>query len=200
MNNYNYINLSSYGKNINNIYANPMLYCLNTETDNSFYVGGATRGLKPGSKKCTLFLSDYCAKNWDSTCETLYNDKSKPFVLENIDGSANPKMTSGQKLLYETACKKYLSQLLTGEIKYEMFDVIVPESPKVSYWQRQNNKIVPEYEIKNPENINSDPVMNHILENPEMYMNILINIYNTMNRKGTLKRLKGTNLGNFYNL
>jgi hypothetical protein len=37
------------------------------------------------------------------------------------------------------------------------------------------------------------------LENPKIVMNILINIYNTMKRHGTLSKLRKTKLGQFYN-
>ena len=57
---------------------------------------------------------------------------------------------------------------------------------------------IPEYAV-NPLTIDTDIVMNKILMNPTIATNILINIYNTMKRRGTLSGLKNTKLGNFYN-
>ena len=49
-----------------------------------------------------------------------------------------------------------------------------------------------------PSKIDADPVMDKILAKPAIAAEILVNIYNTMKREGTLKGLRGTNLGSFY--
>ena len=86
--------------------------------------------------------------------------------------------------------------------KFEPFDPTVPTSPMISYWVSNNcsysNTGVPEYSV-DPKKINNDPVMKKILSKPNIAFNILINIYNTMKRYGTLHELKETKLGKFYN-
>ena len=52
----------------------------------------------------------------------------------------------------------------------------------------------------NPETIDIDPVMDKILMKPQIAALILVNIYNTMKRKGTLGDLTKTKLGRFYSV
>ena len=71
----------------------------------------------------------------------------------------------------------------------------------IRYWVNNcsySRSSVPEYVVE-PDKIDEDIVMNKILEKPIIAMNILVNIYNTMKRYGTLSKLRGTKLGNFYN-
>ena len=84
-----------------------------------------------------------------------------------------------------------------GEKKYEPFDPTVANSPMISYWTSNNQNLIPEYEV-NPQTIDKDVVMDKILNKPDIAINILINIYNTMKRKNKLSLLKNTKLGTFY--
>ena len=58
---------------------------------------------------------------------------------------------------------------------------------------------VPEFAV-DPTLIDADPVMNRLIDKPGIAFQLLVNIYNTMKRKGTLNNLKGTRLGTFFNL
>ena len=108
-------------------------------------------------------------------------------------------MTFGESLIYETASRKYLVKMHNGMKKWEPFDPTVPNSPMISYWTSTNQNLIPEYEV-DPSIIDKDPVMDKILAKPQIAFNILINIYNTMKRKGKLHKLKNTKLGNFYSI
>ena len=46
--------------------------------------------------------------------------------------------------------------------------------------------------------IDSDVIMDKILNKPIIALDILINIFNTMSREGTIGELQGTKLGKFY--
>ena len=53
------------------------------------------------------------------------------------------------------------------------------------------------YTVK-PLVIDTDPVMNRMLQTPEKYMDILTNIYIGMTSTNKFKQLQETKLGNFY--
>jgi hypothetical protein len=83
---------------------------------------------------------------------------------------------------------------------YEPFDPTIASSPLISYWKPNectNSSGRPEYSV-DPKEIDNDPVMNKILQKPQIALDILKNIYYTMKRNGTLKQLNETKLGNFY--
>ena len=109
--------------------------------------------------------------------------------------------TLGDVLVQNTAEKKYLTSMANCRKKYQPFDPLVANSPMISYWVSDkcsySGSCVPTYEVDSSV-IDNDPVMDKILQNPMIALNVLINIYNTMKRKGTLSSLAGTKLGKLY--
>ena len=111
------------------------------------------------------------------------------------------RLNSGQQLIYNTAQKKYLKKMYNCILKSEPFDPNVATSPLVSYWVPSNTtnsyKCIAEYAV-DPKTIDADPVMAKMLTEPLFYSDILINIYNTMKKDGTLGQLDGTALGTYF--
>jgi hypothetical protein len=157
----------------------------------------------PGSKSCQAFMSQYCSENWDNVCEYASKNKSNvyPNNLQACNGNSDVlcnNLTSGDILIQNTAARKYLVEMIGGcNIKYEQFDPTVATSPIISYWQGGCNSCVPVYAV-DPKKIDNDPVMNKILDRPIIAWSILVNIYNTAKRKGTLNKLKGTKIYKFF--
>jgi len=108
-------------------------------------------------------------------------------------------MTAGDVLIANTAARKYLTQMGGPcTLKWQPFDPTVAASPMISMWgggcnSQGNGGCVPVYEV-DPKKIDNDPVMQKILARPSIAWSILVNIYNTAVRKGTLKDLQGTNI------
>lgn len=204
--NYNYRPISSFGGVQPDISNNPITYCLLDNVDNSFNHGENITFRGPQSKSCQMFMSERCSQNWDSVCDFAYKNKNNivPNMLQqcnNQSDSAFLGLTEGQILLKNTAEKKYVDKVSTNcVLNYEPFDPTVANSPMISYLTTSSGSYGPcvsNYEV-NPENIDNDPVMKNILDNPKIAINLLINIYNTAVRKGTLEKLNGTNLYNFF--
>ena len=151
-------------------------------------------------------MSDYCAKSWDANCEVASMNISTQYP-NNISShsSENAGLTAGDILIQNTASKKYLVENYNCYWEYEPFDPTVANSPLVRKrmgdisHSQGNGQCVPVYEV-DPKSIDNDPVMDKILMKPQIAIFILINIYNTMNRKGTLGSLKDTKLGRFYSV
>lgn len=186
--------------------ANPLTYCLIDSIDTSFAHGQNLDLRGPQTKKCQMFMSDYCAKDWNGVCEFAFQNRNKmvPNMLQSCQSygdAACVGLTEGQILLRNTASKKYLSAISNNcSLKYEPFDPTVASSPMVSYWTSSCNAkgaCVPMYEV-DPSKIDSDVVMNKILSNPKIAWGVLVNIYNTAVRKGTLPTLQGTKLYKFF--
>lgn len=206
MNTNGYKNVSDFGSNSYSAVNNPLTYCLNDNMDQRFLHGGAADTFGQHSRPCQLFMSEYCADKWDVFCEvsSKNTNTSYPNQSEGCTGSGDiacKGMTAGEALIHNTAARKYLHKMHNAIKKYEPFDPTVASSPMISYWASSNctysNAGIPEY-VVDPSKIDGDVVMDKILMKPIIAMNILINIYNTMKRYGTLSGLQGTKLGSFY--
>jgi len=205
-NNYSYSSISNFGYNKILPVNNPLSYSINKTMDQSFLHGSSAHNIVgQESKASQAFLSAYCANNWDEFCEFASQNTQISYpnnLSENPLDFVNPiQRTSGQQLIYNTAKKKYLKKMYNCQLKSEPFDPTVATSPLISYWVPTNNnnvyKCIPEYAV-DPKTIDNDPVMSKIINDPLPYSDILINIYNTMKKDGTLSQLEGTYIGNYF--
>jgi len=206
MNN-SYRQISQVGSNAYQPINNPLSYCIDNTLDQRFLHGGSSDTLGQHSKACQAYLSDYCAENWDDFCELGSSNRSINQYPNNIQGCESVGdtpclgLSAGEILIHNTASKKYLVEMIGCEKKFEPFDPNVATSPMISYWVKGEcageRGCVPIYEV-NPLTIDNDIVMNKILNKPIIALGILVNIYNSMKRRGNLVQLKGTRLGNFY--
>ena len=204
----NYSTISNFGPNVQSALDNPITYCLTTGVNNGFLHGSSADELAQHSRACQEFMSEYCKQGWNQYCEfaSQSGDTSKPNNLLDCynPGPSNvPNVTDGEALIRNTASKKYLVTMLGGELKSQPFDATVANSPLISYWQPANHyqplwkTMTPIYAV-DPKTIENDIVMHKILNKPHIAFDILINIYNTMKRNGTLQKLLGTRLGSLY--
>jgi len=193
-----YSKIIDLGPNTIDYGSNPISYCMNSTLDNEFTHGSNGDLYGQHSSKCQMFMSDYCAKKWDANCEvtSMNNSKKYPNNIGAHGSIGNTDLTAGDILIQNTASKKYLIENYNCTWEYEQFDPTVANSPLV---RKSRGKCVPVYEV-NPETIDSDPVMDKILVKPHIAILILINIYNTMKRKGTLGNLSNTKMGRFYSV
>lgn len=204
---YTYRNIQNLGGNENKDYIppvdNPLTYCMD---DKDQYFLHGTQSILYGaySKPCQSYMSDYCANGWDGFCEIASQnvDTNHPNQIQLDRGSDTYKgLTAGEILLKNTAAKKYLVHMDYCVQKTEAFDPLVASSPMVSYWIGDNttyaNKCQPSYAV-NPVNIDDDMVMNKLLSKPVIALDLFANIYYTMLNQDTIKDLKGTKLGKFF--
>jgi len=192
---------------------NPLTYCMTTDLNNSFmHTAGERRG--PYSKSCQMFMSDYCAKDWNGICEIAsrntnnqYPNTAAPWSCDKVGQGAclgagiGNQFSQGDLLVRNTAMKKYLSAMSANcNLKFEPFDPMNPTSPMISYFESDCNyrsACTPVYEV-DEKTIDDDPVMNRLLEKPSLGMDILTNIYNNASRNGKLDSLQGTKLHRFF--
>ena len=202
-----YASLAQVGPNAHSEVNNPLTYCVNNNLDQRFLHGGHADILGQNSTQCQLFMSEYCAKKWDNFCEVASANQTTNIPNSMAVGMGlnayNPgkQVTMGEMLIRNTAARKYLVRMLYAQKQYIPFDATVPTSPLVSYWCSTPNcngaTPVPVFAV-DPTVIDEDPIMDKLLAVPSVAPDILINIYNTMKRQGTLGGLKGTKLGAFY--
>lgn len=190
-------------------------------------LGSGSDILGPDGAQCQLFMAEYCAfnpKGWDGVCEYLSKDTKRggyPNTVQQCNGPSGSCMnsgtetgnslTKGQTLIRNTAQEKYLKGMSSNCVRvHEPFDPTVADSPLISRWQpggnqscmsngncNASNKCIPIYGV-DPATIDSDPVMNKLLDQPWIGMDILVNIHNIAQATGDIHKLKGTRIHNFF--
>ena len=196
----NYANIKNIGPSVSNDAVNdPVSYCINNTIDVSFQHGSNKFGQH--CLPCQVYMSKKCADNWDDVCEYISNNTNTSFPnnLQNsskINETVNKNMNAGEILIRNTFSNKYLAEIYNTNQITEPFDPLVPSSPLISYYK--GDKTLRVYNIPDVTLIDDDIVMNKVLDNPNIALDILDNIYNTMKRNGTLPSLQGTRLGYYF--
>lgn len=203
-----YQKLVTFGSTLTNalpVYSNdPVTYCVGSNCSQGFNHGGNAAIYGQNSPECQTYMAQRCAGNWDGVCEYASRhvaNEEYATRADTVSMGMKPMidLTPGDVLVRNTAMEKYLVGMTGGncELKTEQFDPINPSSPFISRYV--GTGCVPQYAV-DPSTIDSDPVMNKLLDNPRIAPQLLVNIKNTMRRNGTLASLIGTRLGSFYAL
>lgn len=219
----NYTSIGNFGSCNVNPTSNPLSYCATSGLESGFMhtIGGGNGLVGPNSSQCQRFMGSYCANNWDGICESMSedNDRRFPNTVQScnisvgyIGNGLNNTLTKGQILLRNTAAEKYLNAMSANcQRTYESFDPTTADSPLISNWipmtgecstsngncLAQSTSCTPIYAV-NPKQINNDPVMNKILEQPWIAIDILANIYTNAKNSKKLEELRGTKLYVFF--
>ncbi|NDB36068.1 MAG: hypothetical protein EB023_12175 [Flavobacteriia bacterium] len=220
-----YRQISDFAPDIDNQYsADPLFYCTTDGLDSQFLHGAQGRIFGRYNKHCSEFLSTRCAKNWDDVCEaishdreTRYPDLSGPLASYTGQKGGNVCLPYGEQLVRDSAIKKYKSMTLDCNLQCEPFDPTVANSPMICFETRTNCTVgsgiaqtciggseggicEPIYTIT-PEQarvLDTDPVMNRILNKPEIALDLLENIYKTLEKNKQLNIIQNTRLAKFY--
>ena len=204
-----YKSITELGNNDYSHVNNPLSYCVNDNNLDSLFLHGGTSDEinHPKSKHCQMFMVDYCSKNWDKFCELASTNQEKhvrDYIGHGNITNIELGLNLGEILVRNTAYRKYLVNPNKYKQTCELFDPNVPTSPLICYTEYCNNdktspycNIINEYSV-DPLSIDKDPVMDKILNKPEIAFELLHEIYKYMKKNNTLKHLNGTKLGNFY--
>ena len=213
--NNSYTCISNFGCVPDSATTNPLTYSINNTVDQKMIHGSSAATIVGQySKNSQIFLSNYCANNWDGFCELASRDTVTSYA-NNVDvlglGSSCMGLTQGEMLIYNTARQKYLVDPGNKVLYKEQFDPNVANSPYIYYFKEEDCDSLGascgkrygtgcgvKYAV-NPTTIDSDQVMIKILCNPQLYTGLLLNIYTTMTQMGTIDQLNNTKLGEYYN-
>ncbi|MBT7706847.1 hypothetical protein HN747_05380 [archaeon] len=165
--------------------------------DSAFFHGSSSNAFGKDSRNCQLYMSQYCAKNWDKFCELKSNNTDTRWPNEVTGDGVDRRMTAGEIIIRNTAHAKYLQSMAGCKAVSQPFDPTVPSSPMVTYYTSESDNCVPVYAV-NPQTVDGDVVMDKLLGRPHIAPDILINIYNNAKRNGSLAALNGTKLGQWF--
>lgn len=217
-----YATISDFGKGANT-QSNPLALCATSTLDSNFNnTLGGNNISGPGNQQCQIFMAGYCAGNWDGVCEYMSKDQARvsPTIVQSWYGpqgnyltalGIGSNLTKGQLLIRNTAAEKYLKSMSANcKRHYEPFDPTVADSPLVSRWIPSgyssdcktdeylfSSMCKPVYGV-DPETIDNDIVMDKILQQPDIALDILVNIYNTAVANGDIKKLLNKKIGKLF--
>lgn len=216
-----YREIQDFAPNIQNDYsADPLYYCTLDYMDSQFLHGAQGRKFGRYNSHCSEFMAARCASNWDQVCEAMSKDTETRFPDMAASLTLYPKqrtnLTYGEQLLRDSAYKKYKVKSLDCNLQCEPFDPTVPNSPLVCYemktacsWGDGTGvcfgnveaglcqsifKITPEQ----AKVLDQDPIMNKLLQKPDIAPELFEEIYNAMKADKSLYLLRGTRLGVYY--
>lgn len=214
-----YRKISNFASGINNI-------SNDTDTMDSQFLHGSTgRTFGKNNRNCAIYMSNRCAEKWDNICEIMSECKDICGSREDCCGPTS----AGDILVRDTAYMKYLLNANGSNVQCEPFDPTVADSPSICYinhsaatigdthatmagvWYNGVVKYVPcaqdasfyrEYGLTDAQirNIDRDPVMCKLIDRPNIAPELLKGMYFSIKKHGMLMRLKGTRLGDFYNM
>ena len=209
----NYCPINHFGSSNEDGVNNPLSYCIGDTIDQRFLHGSNAYLYGQASRPCQIFLPQYCSQGWDSYCEMA--SKNTNSYIPNLGTPGIGKAadvpyrctTLGDKLIRDTFSEKFLVTVLGSHQVSEPFDPNVANSPHITYWRQMecqgnsgNCGNMPVYNISNNQitTLDSDIVVNKVLDNPQIALDILVNIYYNMKNDGRLNKLNGTKLGIFF--
>lgn len=214
-----YRQISDFAPDMDNSYsADPVFYCTTDFLDSQFLHGPQGRIFGRYNQNCSEFISQRCSKNWDEVCEAISHDRETNYPntagpLPNYR-QADKCLPYGEQMVRDTAFKKYKIMAMDCNLKCEPFDPTVPNSPMICYETRMSCppgssnclgtsdggacKGVYSINVDQAKVLDQDPVMNRILDKPEIALDLIEEIYNTMKRENTLELIRNTRLGRFY--
>lgn len=204
-----YKNIDNFGCKTKINYDEPLKFCSLYNRDYLFVNNNVNNDIY--GENCQLYMSERCANKWDKHCEITSRDEK--LSIKKINNNNNDygiiKLSAGDILILNTAENKYLYEKDDNCLKKQkIFDNSSLSSPLINYFVKKYKPCC-EY-IKNPclncnfkyfpksEDLDNDPVMNKILENPHKFWSILVNIYLTGKENNILETLKNTKLYNFF--
>lgn len=214
----NYYTISDMGPPSNSVAPQDDIasYCAVSGLESGFMhtLGSGSSLIGPNSAQCQRGMAQRCSDKWDGVCEYVSNNTqvSFPNAVQQCNGPQGSCMgpglgnslTQGEILVRNTAAERFVTRM-SGNCQrvYQPFDPTVAGSPLISSWQPSgecspvncpaSNKCVPIYDV-NARNIDSDIVMNKVLDKPWIALDILVNIYNHRANSGRLQELNGTRL------
>jgi hypothetical protein len=193
----NYARIIDFGKGINQQAAsplnpaNPLSYCMFPTLNSQFIHGSTSSGLlyDTNNAACTNFMAERCTDSWDGFCDAyqaLNVDTYWPNTA-SIDSEAfelaqyfiQNRPSVGDNLVRNTMYRRFL-QLPQECPSVQPFDPNVAASPNVTIFQ---NLVASSSQLHHLEDVDNDPWISKMVENPRVCFDVLARIYLGVQRK-----------------
>ena len=192
-----YTRFSDFGCNASQKITDPWGYC----STNGIEMGsnhGVDDRYGPHSKKCQLYMSQRCARNWDEKCDAYYAVHKEPIYPNRVTygsfHSTNHRELSPADILLKNTSEVKYCEFKGHDYTPYPFDENNANSPHVYEITERHDQPTSVVCKVNAHSVDDDPVMKKCLVNPNnACKDTLINICENSKRSG--QDLSGTKLG-----
>lgn len=180
--------------------ANPLTYCLFPTLNSQFIHGSSSSGLlyDTNNASCTNFMAERCKYQWDGFCDAYQQINVDTYWpnTASVDSQAfelaqfflQNRASVGDSLVRNTVYRRFI--VPSCPISYEPFDPTVASSPKVTIYS--NSKISSSH-LQNLENVDHDPLVTKMMENPKVCFDVMARIYlGWLRNEPQASQLRGT--------
>lgn len=190
-----YSNVNTFGS-----FAQPMtdaiLWSTIDDYSTAFEIGPTYRNYGPDSLISQAFIADYISlKPWDANSEKWTSNykpvKSNAASILPINQYTSQNLTIGEVNTYNSASRSFVD-LSDFNVSHQKFNPDDPNSPTIRVYSLIPYRAAKLYIPPNP---NNNILLNKILDNPDRYLDILLNLYHNHNPKVSLK---GTRIGQLF--
>jgi len=183
----------------------PVVASIYKDPDASFDIGAMAYLYGPTKLNSQLYMAEKCSKNWDGACEFLSRnqDTSKPNsgkIASPLFKNVQPpgKETIGD-FLVENASVRRFCDLSSCMIRQEQFDPTNPNSVWISsYGCCGESECLPV--CLPPENPDEDILLNKVLDKPDLHIDLLVNMYKNVKKRGTRDNYKNSRIGHIFSM
>ena len=208
----NYARIIDFGKGMNDQAksplnpANPLSYCMFPTLNSQFIHGSSSSGLlyDTNNAACTNFMAERCENSWDGFCDAYQminvdtywpntaSIDSEAFDLAQFFLQSRPSV--GDNLVRNTMYRRFI--VLPEECpSVQPFDPTVAASPNVTIYQ---NLVTSSSQLHNLEDVDNDPWISKMVENPKVCFDVIARIYLGMQRKEpSTSKIPGTLFAQF---
>lgn len=191
----NYRTLQNFGCDSDFPTTNPYELSLYQTVNKSFNNGVLAYNYNPTNAYSQEFMAQTCAQNWNQVCEEAAKDTNPAFnSISKFSQYYGQSTTVKDVTVRNTAVEKFCD-LGNCYSKVVHLNPVDSTSPLIKVYQGQ---CVPICSV-DEKTMDTDPVMEKLLQDPMKYRDILLNIYYTKKREtGEDLRFSKTRLGEFY--
>ncbi len=200
-----YAKIANFGHISNVLKTDAVGYSIYRDIDSFLDIGPTAADYGPSAEKSHLFMSERCSKNWDGACELMSRNNEQ--ARSNVGGILSSSfykrpppsdLSIGDVMVENTAVRRFCD-LTTCSVEKESFNPSDPESPMVSKIGGKNC-----YDCQPicmpPSQPDDDIVLNKVLDYPEKHVDLLVNMYKNVMKKGKRDSYKNTRIGMVFDI
>lgn len=189
-----YATVSTFGSYAQPV-TNAVLWSTVQDYSTSFTIGPTSLNYGPDSAISQAFIADYISlKPWDSNCE-VWTTNPKPVKVNAasilpVTPDTSLSMTIGECNTYNAACRSFVD-LADFNVSEQRFNPDDSHSPMIRMYSLIPYRSVKMYVPPDP---NNNILLNIMLDAPDRYLDLLLNLY----ANKSSKNVEGTRIGKLF--
>ena len=194
-----YAKIANFGKINPVLKTDPVAASIYRDLGSFFEIGSNANHFGPSSESSQLYMSERCSKNWDGACEfmsrtnEIANSKTGNICSVLFSRGNQPSTTVGDVMVDNTAVRAFCD-MSSCSITKEPFNPLESDSPMITKYGDCNYKQCQPVCMP-PSDPDKNIILNKVLDNPEKHIDLLVNMYKNVMKKGKRDSYNNTRIG-----